>query len=379
MVILFHLSGEDIALSAREVIHLFHLKRYFLQGNFLAADVSPRKAGLAHRLAYCRGVYSFLFSCPLSKLAAAFSTFSWNKACTGTFCVRVFRCSAPDGRLAPSEKELAGYIWRKLENPEVDLKHPDALIVAFIHGHKAFCGKLLFSIDRTFSGRNPHQRPEGHPTSLKPALARCLVNLSGIHKGSVTDIFCGSGGILIEAGLMGLPVNGYDLYSVMVEKARKNLLHYGITTFSLLQQDALETKDTIYYLVTDVPYGLNSTVWVNQGDKPVKLSASFPAPGGRIVLLRDFYRRLLIHLKKSLNGVAVIMFPSQAHAATLLSESGFFVVWKHTQRVHGSLSRDIFVFTLKKNAAKQFRTKRQYNLRRTTAHSRPETSGSRIR
>jgi len=53
-----------------------------------------------------------------------------------------------------------------------------------------------------FGKRKPHMRPGFHPSSLNPKLARAFVNLTGIRKGTIVDMFCGTGGILIEAGLI---------------------------------------------------------------------------------------------------------------------------------------------------------------------------------
>ncbi len=44
---------------------------------------------------------------------------------------------------------------------------------------------------------------------MSPKLARCMVNLTGVKENDlVLDPFCGTGGILIEAGIMGARVIG---------------------------------------------------------------------------------------------------------------------------------------------------------------------------
>ncbi len=63
-----------------------------------------------------------------------------------------------------------------------------------------------------------------HPGVLMPRVARALANLSGIKPGELfLDPFCGTAGILIEAGLMGARVIGVDAQEKLVEGARMNL------------------------------------------------------------------------------------------------------------------------------------------------------------
>ncbi len=58
---------------------------------------------------------------------------------------------------------------------------------------------------------------------LPPKLARIMVNLSGLKKGTILDPFCGTGVVLQEALMEGLTVNGTDLSDKMVDYTTKNL------------------------------------------------------------------------------------------------------------------------------------------------------------
>jgi len=49
-----------------------------------------------------------------------------------------------------------------------------------------------------------------------------MVNLSGARR-EVLDPFCGTGGVLIEAGLIGLEVYGFDIQQSMVEGCKEIL------------------------------------------------------------------------------------------------------------------------------------------------------------
>src|SRR5207237_8643787 len=91
---------------------------------------------------------------------------------------------------------------------------------------------------------------------MPPKLARCLVNLSEARDGETfLDPFCGVGGIVIEASLLGCNVVGVDALSRMVRSARRNLAHFGLKSYGLLRSDArnipLRRVDAI---ATDPPY-----------------------------------------------------------------------------------------------------------------------------
>ncbi|KKP28286.1 MAG: hypothetical protein UR15_C0028G0010 [Parcubacteria group bacterium GW2011_GWA2_31_28] len=123
------------------------------------------------------------------------------------------------------------------------MESPKTLIELFFIKNRVYCGLLLKKIRKDFHLRKAHLRPELHPTSLHPRLARCLANLTGAKKGSViADPFCGAGGILIEAALAGLKPVGYDLYDMMIRRAKTNLDYYKIKNYKLVNKDALKIK-----------------------------------------------------------------------------------------------------------------------------------------
>ena len=75
----------------------------------------------------------------------------------------------------------------------------------------------------------PHQRAI---FSIPPRLCRIMINLSGVKEGVLLDPFCGIGGILQEAVLMGYDIMGSDISQEVVKMAVKNLewvcKEYGI-------------------------------------------------------------------------------------------------------------------------------------------------------
>ncbi len=85
-------------------------------------------------------------------------------------------------------------------------------------------GWLAVESVRDFGTRKPTDRPFFQPGSMEPLLARAIANLAGARPGrTVLDPMCGTGGVLLEAGLVGADVLGVDAQAKMVAGARENL------------------------------------------------------------------------------------------------------------------------------------------------------------
>ena len=290
MKYIFLLSGENPELAKEEVLSLTNAKDYSFIDKLLIIDLSDKKIidDLAKRLAYT-------------------------------------------------------HIWAGLKKPKVNLENPKTLIELFFIKNKAYCGLLIKRIERDFHERRAHLRPELHPTSLHPALARCLVNLAGVKKGDVVDPFCGTGGILIEAGLMGLRPIGYDLYSIMIRRAKINLDHYKIKNYKLINNDALKIKKKYDYIVTDPPYGLNTSIWIRKSNKNERISLKQINKKENMRNLELFYLQFLKNLKKILKKRAVIVFPHYVNYRKLIKKADFRIEKEFSQFIHASLTRNIVV------------------------------------
>jgi len=161
------------------------------------------------------------------------------------------------------KKEVEKKIGEKIgaENNSVDLERPEEVIKAYIFEEEVIVGRLVQDIDRgLFDKRKNQDRPFSSPVSLDPVLARVLVNLSEVSAGeSVLDPFCGTGGILIEAGLCGCAVAGTDVKEVMVRGTRKNLEEYGIIAHDIREEKISEASEVFEKsfdaVITDLPYG----------------------------------------------------------------------------------------------------------------------------
>ncbi|MBN1386286.1 hypothetical protein JW968_04925 [Candidatus Woesearchaeota archaeon] len=310
---LFLLSKENLDLARAEVLALSGNKSSVLIENILITDAPD----LSRRLAFTHSIYRFLFESSHKDLEKKMMGFSFSRHCRKSFAVRMKRYC----RMGYDEKFFAGRIWRRLEAPEVSLSSPSALFTFFIFPKKVICALHESDLTESFSARRPHLRPVRLPTSMQPKLARALVNLSGAKKGSmILDPFCGSGGILIEAGLMGLHPAGYDIDDKYIDASRKNLHHFRIV-FTLEKRDAL-TMPEVDYVVTDLPYG----------------------KGTKLTLPRhQLYSGFLGVLGRNLRKRAVLVFPHNASAADLMNEHNLKILHHFRIFVHRSLSRDIFV------------------------------------
>jgi tRNA (guanine10-N2)-dimethyltransferase len=91
-----------------------------------------------------------------------------------------------------------------------------------------------------------------------------MVNLARTREGRMLDPFCGTGGILIEAGLAGLRIFGVDLDREMVEGCKSNLGFFNLRG-DVKEGDArtlenMFSRNFFDCIVTDPPYGrLSST------------------------------------------------------------------------------------------------------------------------
>ncbi|MDR9380933.1 MAG: TIGR01177 family methyltransferase [Natronomonas sp.] len=97
----------------------------------------------------------------------------------------------------------------------VDLDEPDWTLVALFSEGVAALGWLETETVRDFSTRKPTDKPFFQPGSMDPMDARALSNIAGAAPGKrILDPMCGTGGILVEAGLSGADVVGVDVFEI---------------------------------------------------------------------------------------------------------------------------------------------------------------------
>ncbi|MBN2422638.1 methyltransferase domain-containing protein [Candidatus Woesearchaeota archaeon] len=247
---IFLLSKENIELAKQEVLALAKPKNNELIDNLLVINT---KLNMQERLAYTHSVYGFLFKSNKNKLIEKIGNYNWQKIYKNNFCVRCINSNDPE-----KEKELAGYIWNSLKKPKVKLNNSETEIHFFFAEDIVVCGLFIADTDKSYLKRKAHLRPELHPTSLHPGLARAMINLTGKLKGRLCDPFCGTGGILIEAGFMGFNITGYDIENEIIEKCKTNLNYYKIKSHELKIHNSEKINNKFDCIVTDLPYGKGS-------------------------------------------------------------------------------------------------------------------------
>jgi len=340
------LGGEDDAFAALEARSLAPDAAVVAPGLATAPAVDADRAPL---LAYTRAV-SRLVGRTSADVAAARTVVEAAPPVDGTVAVRARDVRGTAGVDTQAvERELGAALVAA--GHAVDLDDPDHVLRAAFAGETCVVGWQVTTRAGGYGDRRPTDRPFFQPGGMDPVDARALVNVAGARPGArVLDPMCGTGGFLVEAGLVGARVVGVDAQAKMVRGARENCraslggrraslggrraslggrraslggrrasLGGGV---ELLRGDATSlplADDAVDAAVLDVPYGRQSKV---VGEDLV--------PG----VLREVRRvapRAVVVADRSLAGAA--------------GETGWTVEVRHERRVHRSLTRHVHVLT----------------------------------
>jgi tRNA (guanine10-N2)-dimethyltransferase len=221
-------------------------------------------------------------------------------------------------------------VGKRVRGGRVNLDRPAHVFRVFVGPDEAVLTHQRYDrIDDDIEDRQVRHRPFFKPVSLHPKFARVLVNLSRVHDGQeLLDPFCGTGGILIEAGLVGARPIGIDAQAEEVEGAARNLEHFGVLGARILHGRAKDARALVGHpvaaIATDPPYGRSATT-LREG--PVGAVAGSVQglcdallPGGRLAICMP-------------EGDMGKLFEDVLDRELCIA-----------QRVHGSLTRHYFVF-----------------------------------
>ncbi|MBT5288286.1 methyltransferase [archaeon] len=294
---IYELSKENVDLAREEVLALCENKEFEIIKNFLICEEVDYK-----RLAFTNNVFENIF------VSDKIEDIDWEKYYTGDFCIR---CN-----ITSKEKELAKIVWNSLKEPKVKLRGSKSEFHFFYVQDKIICGRKIYQREEKFHLRRPDLRPGFFPVSLKPKLARALVNLAGVKKGKIWDPFCGTGGILIEAALVGLEVEGSDVDELMIRAAKDNFKKYNIDC-KLEVKDSRKAKVECDAIVTDPPYGRRASL--------------------KKVVIENLYEDFLKNVYEFVDTV-VLMIPNNLEVKTK-----YKVMFETEDYVHASLTRRIVV------------------------------------
>ncbi len=332
MLILFELSKEHKALPKSEILACLNaefISYSIVDSNddvlIIETDTSDSKIKqLENRLSFTFSISELLFSCTHDPNDVKIC--SKNKPIKKEGSISIKHKNRSNLDSLPI-LDAVGEVYTK--NRKVNLVNPDITIRILITDKAVYVGLLMSTIDRSqFENRKVQHRPFFSPISLHPKIARALVNLSCVKKNeNLLDPFCGTGGILIEAGLIGAKIIGSDVENKMIDGCRKTLDFYKIGKYELFCLDVGDIKKHVTEVdavVTDMPYGKSTTT-----------------KGEKIQQLYDrAFRSISEFLKK--DGRAVIGLSNKDMIS--LGEKYFSLVEKHDFRVHRSLTRYFAVY-----------------------------------
>ena len=326
MTHLFKLSLDHPEIGKAEIMNLLNAKIEEQNKEYVVANVPKNNIFLSQRLSYVHSIFEVLFVATNKTIKQKLNSHKWNFK--GSFALRY-----KDKSL---ERKYADIIYISSKNqtkkpPKVDLKNPKNLIEIIKIKNKYYITKHLFDTDKSYINRQGHMRPKNHPTTLDPKLARACLNLTGIKKGTILDPFCGSGGILIEAGFLKYDTIGYDLDEYILFKAKENLKYYKLKKCLLINKDALKIAKqdlkTIDAIVTDPPYGKGSKLFNTKTTNIEKL-----------------YFEFLNNLKLKKKSRIVMIFPDFANLSFMKKlKTKYLIKDKFDFYVHKSMTRIIYV------------------------------------
>lgn len=324
--LLVELSGEHPGLAAAEVAGALRALgdssgALHREGRLLLVETSVDAHELAQRLALAHAVDEVLLEGNLDELMAGAGGVELPP---GTFAVR-----ARNLRGGPSPPRLAARIGALIgRRHRVDLAHPDTEVRIVLGPSSTFFTMLRAGVERSaYEARRVALRPFSQPISLHPRLARALVNLTGVARGqSLADPFCGTGGILLEAGLAGARPLGLDIRPEAVEGTRRTLDAFGVRG-DIRVGDVGELPSWtggVAAVATDPPYGRSTTT---RGEPLVKL-----------------YRRAFTATAEALSppGKAALVVPDLSYVE--LAAGHLQLLDSFPLRVHRSLTRHFCLF-----------------------------------
>ncbi len=337
----FLLSGENPTLPFSEVKSILKAEgfKYIELGRaeqILRVEADPRSVhAIRGRSSMARVCCLELFNCEANVdiiLREASKTDFNILGTEETFAVRIKRVrgSSPHINGMFLEKKIGEIILQKTSS-KVDLRRPHKTFFGVLTGNSFFFGLKLAEIKpKEFVERSPRKRIFFHPAAMPAKLARCMINLAQPRNGEIIlDPFCGTGSLLVEAGLIGCRVIGLDVKRRMIEGTLLNLLHYGVEPLGVLVGDARYLPLValkIDCVVTDPPYGISATTLKVD---PRKLYESF------LFSIVDYVSR---------GRRICLAAPDTLHVADIGEAAGLKHVESHFIYVHRRLTREVIVF-----------------------------------
>lgn len=270
---------------------------------------------------------------------------NWKKKRDSFWIDRVFHTMKISPAVDRQIKTQLGSLIEKRHRMRVDPETPGLKISIFISQTLKSPSKISFIVSlegkhhstKGYNARKASNRPAFKIGTMNPPLTSFLVNFSHPprdYKRYVLDPFCGTGGILIEALVRGIPVIGMDVEEACVDGCAKNLRNFNgskNTGFHVIKssifhpplREELPDHDAIDIICTDPPYGNVESL--------------------RQIPFKDYIASLF----KFLGGFKILTFacPNHYHSEVLpmVREMGGFTLSTIDYFEHKSLSRRIYM------------------------------------
>ena len=331
------LAGDEDAFAACEAMSAASAVEVVAGGVATARGINPDGV---RRLAYTHAASDLIArtDADIEAAAAALSAAGIDRE--GSVAVRARDVRSATGVSTQAAERQLGEILVD-RGFSVDLDDPDhELRVLFAGsgddgGNDHDCcllGWLAVESRRDYGDRRPTDRPFVQPGSMAPLDARALVNIAGAGpETTIVDPMCGTGGLLLEAGLVGSDVLGVDAQWKMARGSRENLaeLREQAEGFdgdvSVLRGDATAlplVDDMADAVVFDAPYGRQSKIARHE--------------------LGELVSGALQEARRIAPQAVVVADRAWDEAA---KEAGWTVERRFERRVHGSLVRHVHVLS----------------------------------
>lgn len=313
--LLVELAGDHPDLPFAELDVLGTIVERGLQ----VAVVDCQNPGEVSRLALAHTVMEYLGSCPAKK--DAFISLLEHLALSSPrpFAGRVKKVqgNTMDTTQAELERIIGAHVKGK-----VNLRAPEEEFRVIVSGSTCYLGRVVWRSDPwRFAERRPGDRPFFHPGVMMPRMVRALLNISCIREGQrLLDPFSGTGGMVMEAGLLGVIATGSDVDPVMVRGSRLNA---PAADLLLADGGRLPFREASFdAIVTDLPYGQSVSIRARNLD----------------CLYHDALSEITRVLGPGRRAVLVTHRDIRELAGSFMTVKGCY-----SQRVHRSLTRHILV------------------------------------
>ena len=300
-----------------------------IKGLVIIKDIKAEKINeyykiLIKRLGYTHEIHQIIKKSTTNDLNEDVEDIDWSYYIKDTFAVRVKRFFSKIDTVA-TERKVGSVILNNTRNIKVNLDKPTSLIRLVAFEDTVYISIEKYKLDKKhFEDIKPHKRPFFYPGSMSPKLARCMVNLSRVKKGDLLlDPFCGTGGILIEAGLIGCKVVGSDIYWKMKNGTAINLEFCGIKDYKTFNLDVRELKmyEKVASVVTDPPYGISTSTGNIDGDD----------------IFKEFFNAIYDNMKD--DAYLCIASPHYVDLKPMMDEVGFKLVEEYEIKIQLEIGR----------------------------------------